>query len=148
MNVPTVMPSARQKIHLRFCHDLGTCKYVGGVGNRRRCDYLEQLLDVNDEMLLHAKARELMDEVASYNGKRGGASMVGGLYRAAEMTDPYVKIPAFDPEMDDFNEAAEKHPDCSSCVAGKPHYHRKKDGSTVRMPDVPRETSGGDDASA
>lgn len=148
MSVPTVMPSLRKQLHKVFCAVRHECRYEGVTSPSVWCEMLNQLLDFNDEQVLHAKARELMDEVASYNGKRGGASMVGGLYRAAEMTDPYVKIPAFDPEMDDFNEAAEKHPDCSSCVAGKPHYHRKKDGSTVRMPDVPRETSGGDDASA
>jgi hypothetical protein len=152
MNVPTVMPSPREKIHILSCDPDRKCRFGGGRSGGAEgsvwCQKLDQLLDFSDEQVLHAKAREFVDEIDRIAGKRGAASMAGGLDRAAEMTGPYVKIPAFDPELDAYNEAAENHPDCSSCVAGKLHYHRKKDGSPVTVPDVPRETSGGDDASA
>lgn len=132
MSVSRVAPAVRQTIHLRFCQDLGTCKYVGGPGNRRRCDYLDELLDHNDEMLLHNQALEFEAELGRVSGKRGAATLAGGLGRAIDMTDPFEVIGAFD-EHDEVH-PGEERPDCPSCVKGIRHYHRKSDGSPVRLP--------------
>ena len=137
MSDPAKLPSPRQMLHLKYCKAVGACQFVF-VGGRaddeafRKCRKLDELLDFNDEQLLHARARELRDEVSSRREKRAGVG--AGLLRAADMTDPYEKITAFDSDFDDFNEAAEKHPDCPVCAEGTEHYHRKADGSPVRAP--------------
>lgn len=141
VSVPKVMSSSRQQIHLKFCRDIGACRFVGGSGSRTLCKQLDELLDFNDEMLLHDKAREFLDEMQrlSRTHRSGAAGMGGGLYRAADMTDPYVKIDAFTDDPETHIHPGEERPDCPSCVAGKEHYHRKSDGSPVRRPKGPGE---------
>ena len=133
--VPRVTPSSRQLIHLSFCRAVGGCRYVGGHADdeqRRFCSKLDTLLDYNDEMLLHAKAFELNDDL----DRMGLLSAVRdpGIEYAIRAMDPYEKIEAFTAKDDEVNLMAKRHPDCPSCVAGRAHYHRKTDGQPVRRP--------------
>jgi hypothetical protein len=142
------MTSPRFQIHYAFCKDLGACQYIGGAGDHKQCDKLERFLDYNDEILLHTQADKFRDEIHTYGTRRGGSAIIGGLATAAEMTEPFVKIEAFEGDPEEYVHPSEEHPDCPVCAEGVEHYHRKKDGSPLRLSDVPRETSGGDDASA
>lgn len=128
-------PSPRATIHTSFCPALGGCRYVGGSPSAEgadKCAALEEMLVYNDEMLLHLKAREFEAE-----GERF-FSLREGLARAAVLTDPYVKIDAFDPENDERHPSVAR-PDCPGCVRGDQHYHRVSDGSLVRRPVLPQE---------
>lgn len=152
MSVPTKMPSPREQLHKAFCATQYECKYEGAADRSLWCTMLDQLLDFNDEMVLHTKAHELVAEGENLrtSGKRVPQYVLDSRFGAAALIDPYEKQPAHDPVTfpDDYH-PGELRPDCPSCVAGEEHYHRKADGSPVRGTlDVPRETSGGDDAPA
>lgn len=146
MNVPTVMPSPRQWIHQQFCSSAATCRFRershGFAGPL--CKKLDELLDFNDEQVLHAKAHALRVEGVRIraSAKRVPNYLLDARFGAAELIDPYEKQPAHDPVTfpDDYH-PGELRPDCPGCVAGREHYHRKSDDSPVRVPDVPRETS-------
>jgi hypothetical protein len=151
MSLPKPMASPRQQIHKAFCATQFECKYQGASDRSLWCTLLDQLLDFNDEMVLHAKAHELMAEAEKLrmSGKRVPQYLVDHRAGAAVLIDPYEKQHAHDPDkFPDDCHPGELRPDCPNCVAGKEHYHRKSDDSPVRMPDVPRETSGDSDASA
>lgn len=143
MSVPQVMPSPRDRIHIKFCQDTKCVLETDEPGER--CKLLDYLLDFNDEMVLYAKAHELRAEGEKLrtSGKRVPRYVLDSRYGAAELIDPYEKQHAHDPVAfpDDYH-PGELRPDCSGCVAGKEHYHRKSDGSPVRQmrTDVPRET--------
>lgn len=132
MRVPQVMASPRQLIHRAFCATAHECTYEGADDPSVWCELLDQLLQFNDEMLLHTTSGALQDEMRRVSTGRGGAGVAAGLYHGAVMIDPYTKIDAFDED-----------PDCPGCVKGVEHFHRKADDSPVRAPgeDVPRETS-------
>lgn len=132
------MPSIRSRIHEVFCATQYECKYSGAEDPGVWCRSLDAMLDFNDEMLLHNKARHLAREHDKLTDK-GRRTLGAGLTYAVELTDPYEKIDPFDPETDEINEAAEKRPDCPACVAGREHYHRKSDGSRVVRPDIDSE---------
>ena len=136
-SVPRRVTPPREEIHKVFCATQYECKHEGAKDPSVWCRVLDELLDVNDEMLLHAKAREFESELEELHRRRVHlAGRIGaGLLRAAEMTDPFNKIDAFDPEMHEVNDAAEENPHCPACVAGREHYHRKSDGSRVRFGD-------------
>jgi len=152
MSVPKVMVPTRDLIHIKFCGANVHCRIERGVHGpvAESCLLLDRLLDFNDEQVLHTKAHELRAEGEKLraSGKRVPNYVLDARFGAAELVDPYEKQPAHDPETfpDDYH-PGELRPDCPGCVAGREHYHRKSDDSPVRMPDVPRETSGGDDAS-
>jgi hypothetical protein len=123
--------SARRQIHLRFCKDIGACAYVGGGGDRPNCIELDRLLDLNDELLLHRAALDLMEEVKSMDF-RGRRWRLTGAQWASTYLDPFerVRAPGDGPEIPDgYN------PDCSACRRGEAHHHRKKDGSFERFLD-------------
>jgi hypothetical protein len=150
MDVPKKMASPHELIHRAFCSGMYECAHAGAEDPSVWCELLDELLQFNDEMLLHSKAREFSAEMTAVSAKRGGMGLASGLWHAMQMIDPYERIMAFDPDTDDYNEAGEKHPDCPSCVMGTEHYHRKANGRPVHAPgvDVPRETSGGSDAAS
>lgn len=132
MNVPTKMTPPRQQIHQQFCLS-ATCRFrTKAHAINPQCMKLDELLDFNDEMVLHDKAREFEAEVERVSTKRHGVGIGAGLLCAGEMTDPYVKIEAFDEDPETHVHPGEERPDCPSCVAGKEHYHRKSDGSPVK----------------
>ncbi len=116
-DVPIRKTPPRQQIHQKFCR--GTqCFYESG---RRHllCGYLDELLDLNDELLLHAKANTLVDmhmDTVLVHGVEVGQ----GLALAVKVVDPYVRV------------SAGQDPDCPGCEKGIEHYHRKSDGSPVR----------------
>lgn len=139
MSVPKVMPSPRQMIHQKFCAVSFECRYDGATapGNQSyRCEELDQLLDFNDEMLLHTEAKRFDEEMhrLSREHRSGAAGVSAGLYRAMEMLDPFKKIEAFDEDPEEFTHPGEERPDCPACVKGVEHFHRKKDGSPVVVP--------------
>lgn len=154
MTIPKKMPSPRHKIHQLFCPANNGCRYAGGLPSMKgvdACAKLDELLDFNDEMVLHTKARELCDEGEKLrtSGKRVPQYVLNSWFGAATLIEPYEKQQAHDPvAFPDNYHPGELRPDCPGCVAGREHYHRKKDGSPVMVADVPRETSGGDDAPA
>lgn len=129
-DVPIRKMPPRQQIHLKFCRDT-ECFYRSGF-HHSLCGYLDMLLDVNDEELLHTKAGELRAEAERVGRQRYGVPVAGGLLRAADLTDPYVHFDAFDPELDDEPHGLAEHPDCPGCIKGIEHYHRTSDGSPVR----------------
>lgn len=135
MSVPQVMPSPRQLIHRSVCDPQRRCRFDSHGEASAPCKKLDELLDFNDEMVLHEQAREIFAEMQRYAGKRGAMALLGGLSYAAEMTDPYEKINAFEGDIEEYVHPGEERPDCPSCVAGKEHYHRKSDGSPVVSPD-------------
>ena len=151
MSLPKPMASPRQQIHKTFCATQFECKYEGASDRCLWCTLLDQLLDFNDEMVLHDKAQELLAEGNKIrtSGKRVPQYVADQRYGAAVLIDPYEKQNAHDPDRfpDDYH-PGELRPDCPGCVAGKEHYHRKSDGSPVKSPGVPRETSGDSDAPA
>jgi hypothetical protein len=139
-----VMPSPRQQVHAYACDPHFKCRFNrhnNGQGEASAsCRKLDELLDFNDEMVLHAKAREFEAEMERIAGMRGASAIGGGLAAAIELTDPFERIIPFDPEYHEVPPGVEAHPDCPSCIAGKEHYHRKSDGSPVVRPRMGEET--------
>lgn len=149
MSIPTQTVSPRDRIHIKFC-TAKHCRVEQSVASMvaQSCKLLDHLLDLNDEMLLHAEADKFRDAIRTYATRRGGSAIIGGLARAAEMAEPFEKIDAFEDDPEEYVHPRENHPNCPGCVAGIEHYHRKADDSMVPLFDVPRETSGDDDAPA
>ncbi len=134
MSLPRAI-NPRQKIHKAFCATQYECRYEGARDPGLWCTALDDLLDFNNEMLLHDKALEFETEIGRLSGVRGAAHMGGGLARAVEMVDPFERVEAFDPDLDEIH-PGEEHPDCAGCVEGVEHFHRKKDGSLVKPPSI------------
>lgn len=136
MSVPQVMPSPRQQIHQYFCPSAALCRFrLKGTFTGPQCKKLDELLDFSDEQLLHAKAHELRGKGETWPNNTQTYSWYTGL---AGWLDPYEKVPSRDPDEAYPEEVASG---CPGCSAGREHYHRKSDGSPVRVPvDVPRET--------
>lgn len=132
-SVPKVMPTPRQALHKAFCPFPIECRHQTGTKTPNlRCQAMDTLLDFNDEMLLHAKARELRDEAERVGLRRRDIPVAGGVLRGADLTDPFEMVDQFDPELDEVPPGIADHPDCVACVAGKEHFHRKSDGSPVK----------------
>jgi hypothetical protein len=126
--VPRRMPSPRERIHHGFCPDMGGCRYIGGRNHdSTKCLKLDELLDLNDEMLLHQAARDLRDSamrMPDYRPPKYGTTGRMATLANADRIDPYVRVTG-DDSGSDIN--------CPSCVQGKEHYHRKSDGTPVRL---------------
>jgi hypothetical protein len=132
-DVPRRVTSSRQQIHNSFCPSVARCRYrLKGTFAGPQCKKLDELLDLNDELVLHAMARRLEDEIATAAAGRRGQSLLGGLSRAVELVDPFEKVEAFDPELYEVPPGID-HPNCEACKEGREHYHRKSDGSPVVM---------------
>lgn len=137
MSAPEVMPDPRQMIHIMLCDTDRKCRYDFGTMHGEaspQCRKLDELLDYNDEMLLHATACQLEDEMRHVSTGRSGAGVASGLYHGARMIDPYTKIDEFTDDPETHFHPGEERPDCSGCVKGIEHYHRKSDGSPVKAP--------------
>lgn len=52
----------RNRVHAKFCPDLGACEFVGGRGDRARCKNLDYLLDRVEEDRLHAESQRIRKE--------------------------------------------------------------------------------------
>jgi hypothetical protein len=144
IHVPKRAPSLRQQIHTQFCPDHEACRFAGGQGTHRQCDQLDALISLNDEWVLHMKARELLAEGdrLSKSTKRVAQAVVMARYAAAELVDPFEKVEAFDGDDTEHYHPGELNPGCPGCVRGVEHYHRKADKTPVRasIPPLPEES--------
>lgn len=129
MSVPQMMPSPRQQLHKLVCATQYECKYKGALDRSLWCTYLDDLLDHNDEMLLHAKARELYSRWEQMPSGRN--VHVPGVLWSVRQVDPFE-------EVDDGGvidilspKSVDGYPGCPKCEKGTKHYHRKSDGSLV-----------------
>lgn len=136
---PKKMPSPRQLIHKLVCtpqHWACIFSIMGSATNTvgDECRQLDELLDFNDEQLLHAKARDLY---ARWEQMSKGRNVHGpGVTWSVREVDPFE-------EVDDGGvidvlspKSVDGYPGCPVCEKGDKHYHRKSDDSLVRVPGI------------
>lgn len=120
------MTSARDRMHDENCWGRAVCCYRDGNGpGGPDCQKMDRFLDQIEEEQAHRHAQMLIT-----HPKMKVASMGGGLCLASESIEPWYKIDAFDPELDEIH-PGEDRPDCAQCVAGVEHWHRKADSRAV-----------------
>lgn len=125
-------------IHKANCAPHYACKYFaqtrpGGRKVSPSCARLDELLDFNDEMLLHDKARSMY---ASWEQMPTGRNAHGpGVIWSVREVDPFEEVE--DGGVVDIlsPKSVDGYPGCPSCEKGSKHYHRKSDGSRVISPD-------------
>jgi hypothetical protein len=96
------------------------------------CKKLDELLDFNDEMLLHTKAGDLYSR---WEQMRKGRDVHGpGVVWSVREVDPYEEV-EHGGVIDIMSpKSVDGYTDCPACEKGTKHYHRKSDDSLVKMP--------------
>ena len=104
----------------------------GGTGDQKFCRELDRLLDFNDEMLLHAKARALYDR---WEQMRKGRDVHGpGVIWSVREVDPFEEV-EHGGVVDILSpKSVDGYTGCPACEKGDKHYHRKSDDSRVVSP--------------
>lgn len=60
------MSRARDRIHIKYCPDIGACEQIGGAGSRDKCKNLDYLLDQVEDDRVHTVAEELRAQTKQY----------------------------------------------------------------------------------
>jgi hypothetical protein len=89
------------------------------------CQMLDYLLSQLEEDALHRAAQDFLDNLGTFP-----RVTQAGFYAAAARIAPYVKIDAFDPDLDEIH-PSEGCPDCGLCARGDEHWHRRADNKPV-----------------
>jgi hypothetical protein len=120
------MPDPRKMLHILVCDTDRKCRYDSGSARgdaTPQCRKLDELLDCNDELVLHGLARDVHHFGTAWTGE--GVNEKQAVAVIADRIDPFQRVEASDPKP---------HIDCPGCARGIEHYHRRSDGSPVTTP--------------